>query len=649
MPAKPTYQDLENQIIEIKRQNKIAQLNSDIQNEPIYHSLFENMSEGFARCQMLYENDKPIDFIYLEVNSAFEKLTGLKNIAGKRISEVIVNHKNENPELFNLYDRVSQTGISEKTETYVPPLNIWFSISVYSSQKGQFLVIFDNITERKKSEEKLKASEAQFRGLFTQSHIGTAIVGLDKCFVRINEAFCHFLGYSENEILGKTVADFTHPEDLGVGMNEMKRILEGEIEFATLQKRYLRKDGAVVWGELTISIVRDEQDKPLYFLPVIQDITVRYKAEKALKKSEARFQELIKNSFDIIVLLDSKGNQHFISESCEKILGYKQEELIGISVIEKMIHPEDQESTIKGFNDIVQNKTHGGTQYRHLHKNGGWVYLEAYGNNQLNNPEINAVILNVRDVTERKQAEQIIKENEIKLRELNSTKDKFFSIIAHDLRSPFNNIIGLSELLIGNEKEDHLAQCEKYADLINSSAKNTLVLLDNLLNWAKSQTCQSCFNPKETVLSSLISEAINTSRSRALLKNISLNIIETEKVEVYVDENMVMVILRNLISNAIKFTKPGGEININVIPGTKQVEVSISDNGVGMDEEKMKTLFKVSSNTTSRGTANEKGSGLGLVLCKEFVEKLNGKIWVESEKGKGSNFKFTLPTNKLND
>ncbi|KUO69815.1 MAG: hypothetical protein APF83_04805 [Lutibacter sp. BRH_c52] len=243
------------------------------------------------------------------------------------------------------------------------------------------------------------------------------------------------------------------------------------------------------------------------------------------------------------------------------------------------------------------------------------------------------------------QAKENAEESESKLKERNATKDKLFSIIAHDLRSPFNNIIGLSELLIGNEKESHAAQSEKYAALINSSATNTLILLDNLLNWAKSQTGQLSFNPKKIILSSLITEVVKTSNSIALLKNISLNIIQDKEVKVYTDENMVMIILRNLISNAIKYTNPGGEINVNVIPGAKQVEISISDNGVGMDEEKIKTLFNISSNATSPGTAKEKGSGLGLVLCKEFVEKLDGKIWVESKEGKGSNFKFTLPLN----
>ena len=147
MDVKPTYDELEIQLSNLKQLNKTSQAHSSLQCDEVYRSLFENMTEGFARCQMLYENNHAINFTYLEVNHAFEKLTGLHNVVGKRISEVIPNHKEDNAELFDLYNRVVQSGKPEKIETYVAPLNTWFSISVYSTEKEQFLALFDNITQ----------------------------------------------------------------------------------------------------------------------------------------------------------------------------------------------------------------------------------------------------------------------------------------------------------------------------------------------------------------------------------------------------------------------------------------------------------------------------------------------------------------------
>lgn len=243
-------------------------------------------------------------------------------------------------------------------------------------------------------------------------------------------------------------------------------------------------------------------------------------------------------------------------------------------------------------------------------------------------------------------AKEKAEENEIQLRELNATKDKLFSIIAHDLRSPFNSILGFSELLIENVKKNEAAETEEFLSIINLLAKNTLVLLDNLLIWANSQTGQINFKPEKLILSSIIQNILDISISNAKIKNISLSYMQSGDIEVYADKNMLETVLRNLISNAIKFTKPGGKIKVFAISEQNQAEISISDNGVGMNDETRKKLFKISENIPSVGTAEEKGSGLGLVLCKEFVEKLGGNVWVESEKGKGSDFKFTLPLNK---
>ena len=235
----------------------------------------------------------------------------------------------------------------------------------------------------------------------------------------------------------------------------------------------------------------------------------------------------------------------------------------------------------------------------------------------------------------------IIQQSKLKLEELHLTQNKLFSIIAHDLRNPFNNIIGLSELL----KENGMSEVEsvEYIDLINSTAKNTLNLLDNLLNWAKSQTGQLSFIPEKIILSRFITEILWLKESRAKTKNISLKYAPTSDIVLYTDRNILGTILRNLISNAIKFTNQGGCIDILTTTSDNEVEISICDNGVGMSEETIRKIFDPSTTMTSLGTNSEGGSGLGLALCREFVKGLDGHLWVESEVGQGSNFKFILP------
>ena len=224
-----------------------------------------------------------------------------------------------------------------------------------------------------------------------------------------------------------------------------------------------------------------------------------------------------------------------------------------------------------------------------LCKDGSWVWVEATAAAFYDSDgKISGYHGVSRDISERKKAELLLKERESQLRELNSTKDKLFSIIAHDLRGPFNAIMGLSELLIKKTKDFEVEKTQKLLRIINSTAENTLVLLDNLLAWANSQTGKNICNPQKTNLSAIINEILKASRPIAKIKNISLNYIQTDDVEVYADVNMLKTILRNLFSNAIKYTHPNGEIAISAVQNQNNIEITVSDNGVGMSEETRK-------------------------------------------------------------
>jgi signal transduction histidine kinase/ligand-binding sensor domain-containing protein len=232
------------------------------------------------------------------------------------------------------------------------------------------------------------------------------------------------------------------------------------------------------------------------------------------------------------------------------------------------------------------------------------------------------------------------------LNELNSSKDKFFSIIAHDLKNPFNTIIGFSEILKEEIRSGDPERNLEYASLINTSAVQTLRLLENLLDWANSQTGKILFKPEPINLSGLLNEELGMLNDMAARKSIELKSSISDKLLIQADKNMIKTILRNLISNAIKFTHKNGIVEVNAIISDRNAEISVSDNGIGMTKETMARIFRIDASPSTRGTENEKGTGLGLFLCKEFIEKHGGKIFVESESGKGSIFRFTLPLDK---
>lgn len=241
------------------------------------------------------------------------------------------------------------------------------------------------------------------------------------------------------------------------------------------------------------------------------------------------------------------------------------------------------------------------------------------------------------------QKNNVIRHQSGELKELNATKNKLFSVIAHDLRSPFNSILGFSELLCEDIKNKDLQHSERNASIINSTARQTLALLENMLDWTKIQLGQTVFKPKIIPLNPVVGSIIDLLQSSLTLKKITVNCKPVDGTEVYADPNMLQTILRNLIQNAIKFTPAGGKIEIDAVKRLNMVEITIDDNGIGMDEKVRKNLFSADSNYTTTGTANEKGSGLGLVLCKEFVKAHDGKIWVEPKSTGGSRFIFTLP------
>lgn len=256
----------------------------------------------------------------------------------------------------------------------------------------------------------------------------------------------------------------------------------------------------------------------------------------------------------------------------------------------------------------------------------------------------------IDDISQKKLADEKLRVSEIKLKELNSSKDKFFTIISHDLKVPFGHFITATELILDKINEFDTPQIENLIRLLNIEAEKSFKLLENLLEWSKSQRGVIKYKPEPFNLRVIVDGVINNLKQIAANKSILINTKIRNADFLYADKNMISTIVRNLISNAIKFTNEHGEVIVSTkfiankqIPGDKILEVSVSDTGVGIREEDIPLLFDMGTTFTTKGTFKESGTGLGLILCKDFVEKHNGEIWVESIAGKGSKFKFTIP------
>ena len=252
-------------------------------------------------------------------------------------------------------------------------------------------------------------------------------------------------------------------------------------------------------------------------------------------------------------------------------------------------------------------------------------------------------LISISDVTALKKNEEILVNNRNELSELNSSKDKLFSIIAHDLKNPFFGIIGLSDMVIEDFDEMEDAEKKDLVKEINQSAKETYRMLENLLDWARQQTGSVVFDPVDLNINELISVTVESLRGQAAVKRLTLETDLAPVLMVHADENMIRTVLRNLITNAIKFSNPGGGISIGSELSQNQAMVAISDEGVGISETDASRLFRIDTTVKSLGTMGEKGTGLGLVLCHEFIQKNGGTISVRRNSGAGTTFWFTIP------
>ncbi|MBL7969272.1 MAG: PAS domain-containing sensor histidine kinase [Prolixibacteraceae bacterium] len=499
--------------------------------------------------------------------------------------------------------------------------------------------VFRNISDRKQAEKALKDKEAHLSTLVQTIPDLIWVKDINGVYITCNKMFEKFFGAEAIEIIGKTDYDFVSKELADFfRMNDRIAINAGA---PTRNEEWITfaSDGHQALLETIKSPMFDSTGAIIGVLGIGHDITHRHKAAEQLKQSELKYRTLIESMPDGVYRTTPDGKFVEANPAMVKILGYNdQEDLMKIDIKTQLyFNPEDRESV-----DLTENPDDLDV-YPLRKKDGSVVWVEDHG--WYVKDEAGDILFHegvLRDVTERKMSEmQLLKFSE-ELQELNATKDKFFSIIAHDLKSPFNSVIGLSEIIKNEAKHLDIATIEQYAGMIYTTSTNTFRLLENLLEWARIQRSQIIIRPVSVILKNVVADVIEIMVDKANSKMIAIINYIPDNLIAIADEDMLKTVLRNLISNALKFTPVNGKVEISASMERTEVEISVKDNGIGIQPEEMEKIFKIGSNISKRGTQNEKGTGLGLILCKEFIEKMGGKIWVESTVGIGSRFIFTL-------
>jgi len=604
-----------------------------------YRVLFENSLDGFALCQMVYQEKLPVDFLYLDINSSFEKISGLTNVRNKKFSELFPEFPLKESPFLQRLAAVATSGTPEKFEYYFTPMSRWVSISVICPEPDYFVALFADITEKKNNEQKLIESEKKFKQIFESAGIALAMAEPTGGWIYVNKHFHTMLGYSREEFLKLSNKEITHPDDLEITLQKTRELLSNSIDSFKIEKRYLCKNGQVKWVELSI-IKTDDRDAPPIFIGAMTNITVRKMMEERLRERERLYHDMFEKSKAIKGIIDPlNGAIIDVNSAAVAYYGYSLEQLKKMNIQD--LNTSSSENILAEMAEaLVEKKSH--FEFRHKKANGEICDVEVYSS-PIEIQGRNLLHSIVHDVTERKMTEENLKKTEQLLRELNATKDKFFSIIGHDLRTPFNAIVGYSNIISENVKSKDYADLPEYAGIIQSSARLAVELLSNLLEWSRSQTGKIKPRFEAIDLIKLIQEVHLLYKDAANYKFISIAKELPTSLQINADREMTKTILRNLVSNAIKFTDSFGKIDIRVCVEGSQAIISVSDNGVGMLPEDAGKLFLLGESQSTPGTQNERGTGLGLILSKEFAEKQGGKIWFESEKGVGTTFTFTIP------
>ncbi|MEI7811603.1 MAG: PAS domain S-box protein [Ignavibacteria bacterium] len=663
-------------------------INTNIRAHKLAEELTRDLSESETKYKTIFNNGIYAVCIFdfgtlkfLDVNEAHCLMYGFSKeefLSGMTVSNILTEHQTDSSYII---ERTIKHGslftplrYHKKKDGIVFPVEIVNGIYMWQGKKVMFSLTHD-ITERIFAEGQLK----KWAHIFDNIKLGIAVGNSDMGRLDlINPAFAEMHGFTLKELTGKPVADVFAPESRNEVIHNIEKV--HQLGHYAWEAMHIRKDGTIFPVLIDVAAVKDDNGTALYRVANVQDITERKLADDILRKSISRFELAMYAANMAWWEMELPSGTVTFGKRKAEMLGFPPEKFKHYKDFTDLVHPDDYEQIMHAMREHLNGKSDKyETEYRILTKDNGYRWFYDTGSVVEGDPDRKQIKLTglVLDITERKTAQlelwklyddlhtskalieealsqehllmKEVTQTKEKLEKINAEKDKLFSIIAHDLKSPFQGFIGLTGVMAGDISafaKDELSQIGREMHI---TSKNLFTLLNNLLEWARMQQGAISFEPVEIVLSDIVSQNIDLIIKRGEQKGIEI-INEINPVQiVFADEPMLNSILRNLLTNAVKFTMQGGKVNVSSKEiGHELVEISVTDSGIGMSEDLSEKLFKPDEKVGRKGTDGEPSTGLGLLLCKEFVEKHGGKIWVTSEKGKETIFSFTIPATNRN-
>jgi PAS domain S-box-containing protein len=739
-----------------------------------FRSLFDNMLNGFAYCRMIYEDGEPVDFVYLDTNPAFARLTRLNEVAGRRVSEVIPGIRAANPELFETYGRVARGGAPERFETFVVPLGEWFLITVYSPEPGFFVAIFDVVTEQKRAESALIESEARFATVFRSSPVGIALCRLrDGQVLDANDTFLQLFGLGRDQVVGLSARELDLWADPDA-VSRLEGLVHGQGRFHNLELPFRRHAGgagiALVSGESvelggqgymllmvsdisglraaesearqqeavldsvfqtlpdlfflldaegTILDYRARSDGDLYlppeaflgkrladvlppepadafmgnmrtvreggglaryeydlempgtglrrfegrlampegsdqFIAVVRDITREYLDRRALAESEERFVRALENIPDVVVIYGPDLRIRYINGATRRLTGRPVADFIGRRD-DEVLPPEVCAAYLPTLTRAVETGTVQSVETE-LNLETGTVSLHITCVPLLDDAGKVYEILGVtHDLTDRKRAEQEIvqlnavleervRERTAQLEAANKELETFAYSVSHDLKAPLRGIDGYSRLLVEECAGALNPDCRLFVANIRSGTDQMKHLIDDLLAYSRME--RRALQDFPVVVADLVGKVLAERQQELAERDVRIRL-DLPAETVRADPDGLLFVLRNLVDNALKFTRdaqpPAIEIGGRIEgdgPAARQI-VWIKDNGIGFDMKFHERIFEIFQRL--HRPEDFPGTGVGLAIVQKAMQRMKGRVWAESEPGRGATFYLELP------